>query len=1009
MGVIDIPFTQGQHEGIDAKLLPQGLFSSLVNTRYLKDGRLGARNGYRKDATTGAPTPGNVVLTQAIGPQHLVTVEQAGSTFTERRRSPSGYETISQLTVSNPLGTVAPQIASVTRYRTGAGAYAQGQFADSSDIAYIGGYLWVGVTVSGLDFKVFQVNPTTGGIVAYFQNADVVDASNVKLVLLGTTLMVFYAKPSTQQIKLMTLNTSTASVITSAAVVVTPGSPNYPSFDASPGGSATEAYLIFQNSAVALSFGTVNAAGAYSALSTVAIANNARASICPHGAAPADQVAITLNEGLSTSTQTNYYAIYRRSTTSFLVAKTAQATGGGVVANIPTIGQVGASSWVTFVTWAGGTAPIVARAYDIALPGTVTSAQGLQATSRPVSLSGAPVHLASDRYEIGAMAADSGGYGIVRVDQIDGSMRTLATCSQDEAVPQQINAFQDPRRNLVTLPASGIDPGLSALATAMPQQALNWAGWDVIRFEYGQRNRCSKGVNINNTTLLSGAVIAAYDAQRIGYASFLTRPRLSASALSYSGAGTELAAGTYQYVFIHEGYDAHGNRFQSAPSLPISITLSVAGRITIAADALANGGLSAGFAGGLHIFRTEADGDIFYSTIAIASYGSGTLTDTLADSVLIANEVLYTQGQRGGLSGVHEFDPIPAASFLWAGPERVIMGGLEIANMVQWTMVATTGEILPCANDPQWQAIVDGAVTAVAELDGISIIGTQDAIWTVSGDGPDDTGSGSFAAPVKLPSTIGIISQKSLQLAGPGLFFQGAPDLMYLMPRGGGEPQWIGKPVRDTMAAFPYCADSAFDKDSGRIYWAMTDTGATAGRLLVYDTRTSSWSVDNVQNRAIKTLAVYNGQLVVDGSIVEATASYQDDDGATQASVIPTLVTGDIRAFGLQGWGQYIRDTLFGELRDATTNWVLTQDVSYDSGKTWTDSSTWQRSDLAASVGDAISGAEHMFLVQRTDSVRLRWSWTTPTPTEGMVFHSVSIEANQTGGLKRQPNARRAA
>ncbi len=308
-----------------------------------------------------------------------------------------------------------------------------------------------------------------------------------------------------------------------------------------------------------------------------------------------------------------------------------------------------------------------------------------------------------------------------------------------------------------------------------------------------------------------------------------------------------------------------------------------------------------------------------------------------------------------------------------------------------------------------YKANVDGAVTAVAEMDGTWFAFTYNAIWSISGPGPNDNGAdGSFNAPQRLPSNIGCISHKSLVLTGDGLIFQGAADRLFILPRGSSAPAPIGWPVRDTLSAYPFISAAAFDQTSNVAYWACVATDGLSGRLLVFDTRLQQWYVDNPCNgRAIKALSIYDGRLVIDGSIMETAGTFADNDGSVSTTVVPSVATGDLRPFGLTGSGRCRKVQILGEARDVTTAFTPTLEVSYDSGKTWPESVSWPISSLASAVGDAIDGAEHLIKYPRGDTFRLRFSWSTPTPTEGVVWHGVSLEAYPERGLKRLPNSRR--
>lgn len=1035
MAEFSIPFNHGQHEEADPKFLPNGLFTVAQNVRFQKDARVRIRNGFVKDATGNAPslTP-NVIASYPFRDRHIVHIVPRQNSVL-----PPNFVRYAFGAYDSPNTFAAPpgfEIARLTRQRTETNARNSTNSADvtltrgismaSSDLDIRTNTLSVPeLTVAGRAYvagSATQIGGATVWVVPASTCAGAqtapgtfdADACNFKVITISGVACVFWAHPAANTVRMMRMDTQAiATVVTSSA-----GRSQY--FDVSAGGASTEAYLVHQNGAATLQFGTVSVAGAFVALNTIAVANEARPSITPTFNAPTDDIAIVWNEGATFTTGNCRFAVYRRSTTSFTTAATTMDTSG-LCSGYPVAGQHVGQNWCGLTYRAdpgapGGSSDFAVFFTASTTPGSPLTMPGMAPASKPWIMGLATYAVCVNRNS--ASDSSTATYAVMMVPQNFAEQfgRPVAFFAQDIARAADMGALHaDPRRKVVAAPALGADLGSTAAVGVFPLARLNDGAYAWYRFEISDRPTF-QGALINGVTAIAAGRLCEYDGLFLTPNSFPLAPKI-VRVVQTAGLGS-IAVGTYQYVAVMEMVDVFGRRRQSAPSLPFSVTVAGANSL-VQVYAQVETGWAGFITDSLRFYRTQAGATVFQECAnntaltlgynpqaAAASIGLVEYDDITADAGIAANPVLYTQGERGGLSGLLPSDGPPFCTMIWAGSDRAIIAGLEDPARYQLSKLLFQGEGLQWSNEPQFGGTVGTDITAVAEMDGTWFLFTRENVWTVTGQGPDDNGAGgTFDSPRRLPSDIGCISAKSLVLTGQGLFFQGATDRLYLLPRGGGAPQWVGQPIRDTLLAFPYISASAFDEDSGLVYWAVCDTAAAFGRLLVFDTRISEWSVDNVQNRAIKTLAVYNGLLVIDGSILESTTSWQDSNGSSTANVIPTLTTGDIRAFGPNGWGRYKKVQIEGEARDVLVAWSLTLDVSYDSGKTFGETATWTRANLAAAFGDAIDGAEHRFITQKTDSIRLRLSMTTPSPTEGLVFNGLSLSIDGAPGLKRQANA----
>jgi hypothetical protein len=276
---------------------------------------------------------------------------------------------------------------------------------------------------------------------------------------------------------------------------------------------------------------------------------------------------------------------------------------------------------------------------------------------------------------------------------------------------------------------------------------------------------------------------------------------------------------------------------------------------------------------------------------------------------------------------------------------------------------------------------------------------TSEGIYVVSGDGPDDSGSGQFATPVRLPFALGCVEPRSVITVDEGTFFQTSRGL-YLLPRGFGSPVPAGDVVMDTLAAYPIITGTAVvNKGTEQtIRWSCVDTAAAAnGVQIVYDLAHRVWSVDVLGNGSSGTApqtAVsqwLGGEVIMAGPsvsttpIVATTSAYSDPGGT---GITQILRTGDLRQFGLISHGVIEKLGVMAELRSACTLAVTR---------------TSERG--AATANRVFSGAGPDYVVGQTtyteaslskaelrDVTALRLQFAEGSATEGLAFVGLTLQ-----------------
>jgi hypothetical protein len=283
---------------------------------------------------------------------------------------------------------------------------------------------------------------------------------------------------------------------------------------------------------------------------------------------------------------------------------------------------------------------------------------------------------------------------------------------------------------------------------------------------------------------------------------FLQGPVILSATTTPSGSG--LAAGSYVYQAVSQWVDDEGRRHLSAPSAPLTVTLAVPSSVAL--------NIAGGYCGQrisperdvevasplTLVYRTQNAGteaqQVPIATTEPGATWSGFIqaTDTVADSIIDDNEFIYTAG--GVLPNVLG----PSCRYIAVSEERLWCGGLWDSNLIECSKIRVPGEPYNFTGHPSHQVVIPGEVSGLAYMDGQVVVFTEDAIYLVGGDGPNDQGAGGFAPPRALVRGIGCprVQSASILETELGIIFRSAMGF-YLIPRGFGSPQFIGGPVHD--------------------------------------------------------------------------------------------------------------------------------------------------------------------------------------------------------------------
>ena len=148
--------------------------------------------------------------------------------------------------------------------------------------------------------------------------------------------------------------------------------------------------------------------------------------------------------------------------------------------------------------------------------------------------------------------------------------------------------------------------------------------------------------------------------------------------------------------------------------------------------------------------------------------------DTLSDAQILGNSLIYTTG------GVIENIGAPATAITTLFKSRLFLVDSEDKNLLWFSKQVI--EAVPVEMSDLFTKYIapttsaqgaTGPITALSAMDDKLIIFKKDAIYYITGTGPDNTGSNDdFSEPVFITSTVGCANPLSIVFSPRGLMFQ---------------------------------------------------------------------------------------------------------------------------------------------------------------------------------------------------------------------------------------------
>jgi len=290
-------------------------------------------------------------------------------------------------------------------------------------------------------------------------------------------------------------------------------------------------------------------------------------------------------------------------------------------------------------------------------------------------------------------------------------------------------------------------------------------------------------VELGNDLLLSGGFLWMYDGQSPVEQSFFLFP--DNVEVTASTTGGNLTAQQYYYQVTYEWCDNQGNIYRSAPSIPVSVTTTGStSSVTINVPSLRltyktiNGNFVK-----IVVYRWSASQQNYFQVTSVTTpiinpnvltTDYVTITDTLSDSAISGNNLIYTTG------GVVENINPPASNVLTHFDSRLWLVDAEDQNLLWYSkpLVEATpvemSDLLTYYIDPNLAPSGNtGPVLAASPMDDKLVLFKKDAIFYINGTGPDSTGANSqYSQPIFITSTVGCSNQNSIVFIPQGLLFQ---------------------------------------------------------------------------------------------------------------------------------------------------------------------------------------------------------------------------------------------
>lgn len=391
----------------------------------------------------------------------------------------------------------------------------------------------------------------------------------------------------------------------------------------------------------------------------------------------------------------------------------------------------------------------------------------------------------------------------------------------------------------------------------------------------------------------------------------------------------------YYYIGTYEWTDAKGNAFRSAPSIPVAVTTVGSGSAGIVAIHFPYLNITQKVVNLVKLvlyrwsIKTQAYNQVTSITAPVlndTTANSITIIDTLPDSEVVGNNILYTTG------GVVPDTNGPASNLMTTFDTRLVLVDAEDGNLLWISKTVIEGVPVEMSSDftiyiapNAGTSQSTGKITAIFPMDDKLILFKKNALYYMNGTGPDNLGTtspgcplGNYSPPIFITSVVGCDNPKSIVLTPDGLMFQSDKGI-WILDRATLKASYIGAP-EEAYNSYKVTSAQVIPETNYVLFTLNTNV------ILMYDYYFNQWGHWKFPVPILSSCIVNNLHtvLTVDGQIFQQTPdSYLD--GSTP--VLMQFTTSWINLASLQGYQRFYEMYL---LANFLSPHLLQVQVAYD-------------------------------------------------------------------------------
>lgn len=463
--------------------------------------------------------------------------------------------------------------------------------------------------------------------------------------------------------------------------------------------------------------------------------------------------------------------------------------------------------------------------------------------------------------------------------------------------------------NIVATDESDVFYGVTATTD------LESGGWCTVQYDFSYDNNAMQSATLADTIYFSGGVPTYYDGKLLNEVGFYCVPHITNV---QSGAPGSFASGsTYLFTCLFQQYDGAGDLHVSPTCVPFSFTQTTgAGTTAILTSVYLNGYtrrqrrlLTDRPRMDIGVYITQAGGTTYTQKEVVGPNLPQQIDFTrtpYASTASTAAKALYTTG--GGLDAVIP----PCFTAICTHKNRI--WGIGDDERTVWFSTQKRERVAPFFNEVLTFRIDDDGLplTALGSLDDNLIIFKSNKIYYVSGDGPNENGTGStLSSPQFVNTDVGCDNPRSVVRVPNGIVFSGAGSI-YMLSRGLTLSN-IGKRVQTILTNFPVISSVHVSSSSNQVRFCCNQTNSnSSGVILCYDYELDRWYKHTYYPRGNSDTVAAHGSAVDsqgrqwlmfwDGKCVRENFTIYRDAGSSYETPDAYVQTAHLQAAGKNGF-----------------------------------------------------------------------------------------------------------